>query len=353
MDVLTLNVIKVFAPATAAFALGIAITPFITDFLYSHQMWKKKSVIAALGGGTTPLSQALHNDEERKTPRMGGIVVWASTLLTTLLFWLAAQIDGPLFEKLNFFSRNQTWLTVFTMLAGAFIGLVDDYFSVSERYDHLAGGLSLKKRLIIVCAVAAIGAWWFFFKLETSVILVPFLGEWNIGWWFIPFFILTMIATYSGGVIDGLDGLSGGVFAAIFSAYGAIAFFQDQINLAAFSFVIVGALLAFLWFNIPPARFFMTETGIMALTMTLAVIAFLTRQVLILPIVAFPLLISSLSSSIQILSKKYRGGKKVFRVAPLHHHLQAIGWPHYKVTMRYWVISVICGIVGTIIALVG
>jgi phospho-N-acetylmuramoyl-pentapeptide-transferase len=154
-------------------------------------------------------------------------------------------------------------------------------------------------------------------------------------------------------VIDGLDGLSGGVFSIIFGSYGIIAFLQNQIDLAAFCFVLVGALLAFLWFNIPPARFFMSETGIMALTMTLVVVAFLTGQVLILPIIAFPLVISSASSSIQLLSKRFRNGKKVFLVAPLHHHFQALGWPATKVVMRYWVFGSICASLGVIIALIG
>jgi phospho-N-acetylmuramoyl-pentapeptide-transferase len=154
-------------------------------------------------------------------------------------------------------------------------------------------------------------------------------------------------------VIDGLDGLSGGVFGIIFSAYGIIAFMQNQIDLATFCFVLVGGLLAFLWFNIPPARFFMSETGTMSLTITLVVVAFLTQQVLILPIIAFPLVISSGSSIIQLLSKKFRNGKKVFLVAPLHHHFQALGWPATKVVMRYWVIGIIMASIGIIITLIG
>jgi phospho-N-acetylmuramoyl-pentapeptide-transferase len=200
--------------------------------------------------------------------------------------------------------------------------------------------------------VGAVGAWWFYTKLDVSTIIVPFVGILDIGILFVPFFIIVMLGCYSGGVIDGLDGLSGGVFAAIFSAYGIIAFAQNQIDIAAFCFMLVGALLAFLWFNIPPARFMMSETGIMALTMTLCVVAFLTQQVLVLPIIAFLLVATSLSSSVQLLSKKLRG-KKVFLVAPLHHHFQAVGWPAYKVVMRYWVLAVMFSAVGVIIALIG
>jgi len=348
-----IDVVKVFIPSIVSFILGVLITPSVADYLYKNKLWKKKSVATSIDGGSASISQSLHNDEARQTPRMGGIVIWASTLITIGLFYFASLIDGPIFDKLNFFSRNQTWLTVFTLIAGAIIGLVDDYWSVTERYDQKAGGLSFKKRILVVLAVALIGAWWFYTKLEVTSILVPFYGLLNIGWFFIPFFVLVMLGTYSGGVIDGLDGLSGGVFTAIFSAYGMIAFFHNQIDLATFCFVIVGSLLAFLWFNIPPARFFMSETGIMALTMTLAVVAFLTQEALLLPIIAFPLVISSGSSSLQLLSKKFRNGKKIFLVAPLHHHFQALGWPATKVVMRYWIISVICAMLGLVIALLG
>jgi phospho-N-acetylmuramoyl-pentapeptide-transferase len=272
-------------------------------------------------------------------------VIWASAVITILLFCFLGEY--------SFLSRNQTWLPLFTLVVGALLGLIDDYFSVTERYDQKAGGLSSVKRLIMVFVVALVGAWWFYFKLEATGVIIPFWGVWEAGLLFIPFFILVMLGTYSGGVIDGLDGLSGGVFSIIFGSYGIIAFLQNQIDLAAFCFVLVGALLAFLWFNIPPARFFMSETGIMALTMTLVVVAFLTGQVLILPIIAFPLVISSASSSIQLLSKRFRNGKKVFLVAPLHHHFQALGWPATKVVMRYWVFGSICASLGVIIALIG
>ncbi len=347
------DVVKIFIPSIVSFGLGVLITPSVTDYLYRNKLWKKKSVAVTTDGTSAPITQSLHNDEARQTPRMGGIVIWASTLITIGLFWFASMVDGPIFDKLNFLSRNQTWLTVFTLIAGALIGLVDDYWSVTERYDQKAGGLSFKKRIFVVLVVGLIGAWWFYSKLEMTSILVPFYGLLNIGWLFIPFFVLVMLGTYSGGVIDGLDGLSGGIFTAIFSSYGMIAFFHNQIDLATFCFVIVGSLLAFLWFNIPPARFFMSETGIMALTMTLAVVAFLTQEALLLPIIAFPLVVSSASSSLQLLSKKFRNGKKIFRVAPLHHHFQALGWPATKVVMRYWVIGVICAMLGLVLALLG
>jgi phospho-N-acetylmuramoyl-pentapeptide-transferase len=160
-----------------------------------------------------------------------------------------------------------------------------------------------------------------------------------------------LTALFSSGVIDGLDGLAGGVMSIIFAAYSAIAFFQNQINLAALCAAIAGGTLAFLWFNIPPARFYMSETGILGLTSTLTVIAFLTNSVAVLPIIAFPLTATVIANVIQISSKKLFK-RKVFLVAPIHHHFEALGWPAYKVVMRYWIIGFITAVVGMVVFLI-
>jgi phospho-N-acetylmuramoyl-pentapeptide-transferase len=193
---------------------------------------------------------------------------------------------------------------------------------------------------------------WFYYKLGMVSIHIPFNGDLYLGILIIPFFVLVALATFSGGVIDGLDGLSGGVLASIFAAYSMIAFANNQIDIAAFSAVATGAILAFLWFNVPPARFYMGETGIIGLTITLATLAFLTDSVLILPVVAMPLVVSSGSVILQTISKKLRNGKKIFRLAPIHHHFEALGWPSYKVTMRFWIFSVAFSIIGIILAVI-
>lgn len=349
-----MNVIKIFIPATVAFALGILITPSWADFLYRNQLWKKKSVAHATDGAAALITATLHNDEERKTPRMGGVIIWGSALVTTLIFFfLGAWAPDSFFDKLSFLSREQTWLPLFTLVAGGLCGLVDDYLVCRDRGTYRGGGLSLTTRLFFVLALGILGAWWFYAKLDMSVIHIPFGGELELGLLFVPVFILFFIGMYSGGIIDGVDGLSGGVFAAIYSAYAFIAFAGTQYDIAAFAATVVGGILAFLWFNIPPARFFNSETGTMALTTAIVIIAFLTGAVVPLLIIAFLPIATSASSLIQILSRKFRSGKKVFIVAPLHNHFQALGWPHYKVTMRYWVLSAILALVGVTVALVG
>ena len=240
-----------------------------------------------------------------------------------------------------------------TLIFGGLVGLINDVLDIQPGGER---GIRLRTRLLFVILFSGFIGYWFYAKLGMVAIGIPGDGVLVLGALIIPLFILISLALYAGGVIDGIDGLSGGVFTAAFMAYAGIAYFQNQVDLAAFSATLAGAILAFLWFNIPPARFWMTETGTMGLTMTLAVVAFMTDTlgggygVAALPVIAFPIVMTVFSNILQVGSKKLRG-KKVFRIAPLHHHFEAIGWPPYKVTMRYWVISIMCAIVDMTVAL--
>jgi len=231
-------------------------------------------------------------------------------------------------------------------------GLLDDFIQI-YGFKNLTGDPIILRYIKIgtILLIAFIFAWWFYFKLGMTSVYIPFTGPLFLGILFIPFFIMVMLAVFSSSVIDGLDGLSGGVLASIFVAYTVIAFFNGQVDLAAFCAVVVSGILAFLWFNIPPARFYMGESGIIGLTVTISIIAFLTNTVLLLPVIAFPLFITSVSVIVQIISNKLLKGKKIFLVAPLHHHFEALGWPKYKVTMRYWIISIITSIIGVVLAI--
>ncbi len=344
---------KVLLPAIAAFAVGMCITPIVAHYLYKWRLWKKASVTTTTDGREATISNKLHNDEARKTPRMGGVIVWASVLITTgLMAFLADVLPVHATIKLSFLSRNQTWLPLFTLVAASLIGLADDMLVVSGGGGAKGGGLSLTKRIMLVFVLGIAGGLWFYFKLENSSIHIPFDGVLQLGWLFVPFFAVTMLALYSGGVIDGVDGLSGGVFTLMYSAYAVIAYSQNQVDLAAFCMVVAGSLLVFLWFNIPPARFFLSETGTMGLTTALTVVAFLAGQPLMLLVIALPLVLTTSSVIIQLLSKRFRNGKKVFLVAPLHNHFLAKGWPASKVTMRYWVFSAMCAAFGIVLALI-
>jgi len=348
-----INIIKVFGLSSLAFVLAMFLTPLLTHYMYKYRLWRKEVRQFSPDGTRTPLFAALHKEREVRVPRFGGVLIWLTTVVVALAIWGAARIfDGPFWEKTNFLSRNQTWLPLFTLVASALLGLSDDILQVFQRGTNAAGGIRFLHRLAIVFLIAAVGAWWFYYKLDWRTIYIPGYGDLWIGIWYIPLFIITMLALFSSGVIDGIDGLAGGVFATIFAAYGGIAFFRGQFDIAALAGVILGALLAFLWFNIPPARFYMGESGILGLATSLTVIAFLTDSVIVLPIIGFLLVLESGSVVIQFASKRFRG-KKVFLIAPLHHHFEALGWPPYKVTMRFWVIGVITAIVGMVIALIG
>lgn len=354
------SVIKIFIPTALAFVIGILITPLITHYLYKYKAWKKAPHKVALDGKIAEEFTKLRATgetragTETRTPRMGGIVIWGSIMLTVLVLMLLEYFfPVGIFSNLDFFSRSQTWIPLGALFLGAGVGLINDFYDITQS----GRGLRLRERIIFVTVLSGAIAWWFYTKLGVDSISIPFDGTLFLGPFIILFFILMTNAIYASGVIDGIDGLSGGIFAAIFSAYAGVAFFQEQYDLAAFAGTVAGATLAFLWFNIPPARFWMTETGTMALTLALSVVIFMTdtlgegNGISLFAIIGLPLIVTVISNVAQVTSKKFFG-RKIFRIAPLHHHFEAIGWPSYKVTMRYWVISTICAVVGLIIAAV-
>ncbi len=345
--------IRILVPATVSFVVGILATPVLTRYLYQYKAWKKTPGKKALDGKTADEFNRLHNGNEVRAPRMGGIIVWGSVVITILVISLLAHIfpDSAL-SHISFLSRTGTWVPLATLLVGSLFGLLDDLLVIRPG----GNGLALRWRLLVVVLLSFGVGWWFWAKLGVTAINVPFAAPIVLGPFIVPFFILMSLALYASGVIDGIDGLSGGVFASIFASYTIIAFFEHQYDLASFCVTLVGALLAFLWFNIPPARFYMTDTGTMGLTLTLACVALMTDSlgggygVSVLPVIGALLVITVASDIAQILSKKLRG-KKLLRIAPLHHHFEAIGWPGYKVVMRYWVLSIMFAVAGVILAL--
>lgn len=326
----------VFLLTSLAFVVAILWTPLFTDFLFKNRLGKKIRQMTYDAKEKAPIFYSLHKGKEN-TPTMGGLLIWITVGVITMLLNL---------------DRAGTWLPLFVLIATGIIGAIDDLMNINGVGGH-NGGLQFRVRLALYALIALVGAWWFYSKLGFSVFHVPGIGNLDLGWWYIPFFVAVLVWTaYSANQTDGLDGLAGGVMAIAFGAFTFIALFQGKVALAAFCGTMVGATLAFLWFNIYPARFFMGDTGIMPLGMTLGVIAFLTNSVFVLPIIGIILMIEGLSTVIQIGSKKIRK-KKVFLSAPIHHHFEALGWPETKVTQRFWIISAVCSVLGLVIALVG
>ncbi len=350
---MNIDVLKIVIPSVLTFFIGIFITPFFTDLFYKYKMWKKSPRTDS--NITTADFAKIHNTvAELSTPRIGGVIIWLSVILTVLVIYLLALIfPGELTSKLNFFSRSQTLIPLATLLLASLIGLADDLLQIFGKGTYAKDPLIYRKiKIIFISLIGLAISYWFYAKLDFSSVHIPFDGALQLGVWFIPFFIVVMLAVFSTSVIDGMDGLSGGVLSIIFLAYAVVAFVNNQIDIAALCAVIAGGTLAFLWFNVPPARFYMGETGMVGLTVTLAVVAFLTDSVLILPVIALPLVATSASVIIQTTSYKYFGKRRVFKVAPLHHHFEALGWSKEKVVMRYWIISIIFAIIGVILAII-
>jgi phospho-N-acetylmuramoyl-pentapeptide-transferase len=351
-----LDAIKIFLPTTLVFIIGILITPTLTSIMYKRKLWKKNNRAQEADITNTHFAGIHDGVAETATPRVGGVIIWLSVLICISLMWLISKaFPSDLSEKLDFFSKNQTLVPLAALLLGSWIGLADDLLQVKgtigDKSSDILSNRWVKIGMIVAIGIA-VGAW-FYFKLGVSGILIPFTHTiFSFGIFFIPFFVIILLGVFSTSVIDGLDGLAGGVLAIVFAAYAVIGAVQHQVDIAALCGVISGGILAFLWFNIPPARFYMGETGMLGLTVVLTVIAFLTNTVLLLPIIALPLTVTTASVIIQIASYKYCGKRRVFKVAPLHHHFRAMGWSKEKVVMRYWIVSIISAIIGVVIAII-
>ena len=344
---MVIEVSRVFAILAISFAAAMALTPLLTHFLYKYKIGKQ-----IRDDGSSPIFSALHK-KKAGTPTMGGLLIWIVVAVLAILFWLLSGFfDNSIFNSLNFLNRPQTFLPLGILVLAGLVGALDDIMGVF-KIGPKGGGLGIKERILLFTFVAAVGALWFYFKLDWDMIHIPAIGDFFIGIWYIPLFILVIVATsFSLNETDGLDGLAGGVILPAFGVFGAIAFAQGKVELAMFCAAIIGTLLAFLWFNVHPARFYMGDTGSMALGVTVGVVAMLTNSFLILPFVCFILVIESLSVIIQLASKKFRH-KKVFRSAPIHHHFEALGWPECKVTMRFWIIAWVMAAIGLVIGLMG
>jgi len=351
----SLSIFKILWPSITAFIFGILVTPLITNFLYKHKLWKKKNISTTIDGKEASITASILGDGKRQTPRMGGLVIIFSVLFSVLFYYLLSEtFHFNIFSKLNFISRNQTWLPIAIFVLASFIGAIDDLGSVGRlniKNKHGEPGMSLKSRLFFIVIFAILAGAWFYFKLDFNTIHIPFMGDFFIGKYIILLFVILFLATYGASNIDGLDGLSGGLFTVLFSSYGLIALINNQIDIATLCFVVAGAILAFLWFNVPPARFYLSETGYMPLSILLAIVAVMTNAVFLLLIIAMPFVLTELTTIIQLLSKRFRG-KKVFPVTPIHNTFVYLGWSKEKVVMRYWIFGAIFALFGVAIYII-
>ena len=271
------------------------------------------------------------------TPTMGGLLIFGTVALVTI--------------PTNLFDRLSILLPLGVVVSGLVVGALDDMGTLVDRFPgrrELSWRLKLLYQLGLAVAVALI----LYFALEARSVNVPWLGGYELGLFYIPIAVATVIATTSAvSITDGLDGLLGGTAAVAFAAYGIIAFLQGQAFLVTFSFTVVGALLGFLWYNAHPASLFMGDTGALPLGAALATLALMTGHWLLLPIVGVVFVAEAGSTLIQIAYFQTTGGRRFFRMTPLHHHMELIGWSEPQVVLRLWLFAFAGAMVGVALAL--
>jgi len=332
------TLVRILLLGFMGFAVSMLVTPVYTTLAYKYQWWKKPREKSVTGEVATVFQKLHAAKHKRLIPTMAGIVFVVSVLLVTAVFNL---------------ERTETWLPLAAFVGAGLVGLVDDIINIRGSGKGVAG-LPSKLKLLLTTLIALVGGWFFYFKLDVTSVNIPFYGDLGIGWLIIPLFVLVVVATANAvNISDGLDGLAGGLAVSAFTSYAVIAFMQERFGVAAFCMTIVGTLLSYTWFNIYPARFFMGDVGSFALGTALGVVAMITDTVLLLPVIGLVFVAEAGSTLLQILSKRLRGGKKIFKIAPIHHHFEASGWEETKVTMRFWVIGQVTGVAGLILFLLG
>ncbi|HSX44595.1 MAG TPA: phospho-N-acetylmuramoyl-pentapeptide-transferase [Candidatus Saccharimonadales bacterium] len=334
----TNTVIRILLLSFLGFLLSMLITPIYTDLAYRHKWWKKPRQNSVTGEPATVFNILHAAKHKRLFPTMAGIVFVSAITAVTLVFNL---------------NRSETWLPLAALVGAGGIGLIDDIINIHGSGRGTAG-LPTKFKLMLISLVALIGGWFFYFKLDVSKISIPFLGSLTVSWLIIPLFVLVVVACANAvNITDGLDGLAGGLCVSAFATYALIAFIERRYGVSGFCMTIVGTLLSYTWFNIYPARFMMGDVGSFALGTALGVVAMLTNTVVLLPLIGSVFVAEAGSTIIQVLSKRLRGGKKIFKIAPIHHHFEASDWPETKVTMRFWILGQVSSVLGLILFLLG
>lgn len=270
------------------------------------------------------------------TPTFGGLVIWVPTFLVTAVavaWWEHQSILLPL---------------AMIGITGA-AGFVDDMGTLQGRRQT---GLSWRFKIGFTSILAIGAAWILYDHVEVQSLHVPYAGSYELGLFYLPIAVITIVATTSAvAVTDGLDGLAGGTTLVAFIAYGILAFIQGQDFVATFAFIIAGANLGFLWYNAHPAQVFMGDTGALALGSSLAIVALMTGQWLLLPLIGIVFVIEAASNAIQIAYFKATGGRRFFKRAPFHMHLELSGWAETQIVSRAWLVAIAAAMLGVALAL--
>lgn len=340
-DQLLDDIVKTFLLGFLGFAAAMLATPIYTHFAYKYEWWKKQRTATITGEKATVFAKLHKEKHKRNIPTMAGLIMLFTATLITLAF--------------NF-SREQTYLPIAAFVGAGMVGLIDDIINLRGANRNGKAGLNSRVKLLLITAVAVIGGFYFYSKLGYDSVFIPFFDggmDLHVGALLIPIFAFVVVATANSvNITDGLDGLAGGLCVFAYASFAGIAFLQGHYGIAGFCMTVVGVLLSYVWFNIYPARFFMGDVGSFALGTGLGVVAMLTDSLLILPVIGLVFVFETGTVIIQLFSKKVFK-RKIFLSTPIHHHFEATGWPETKVTMRFWVIGLVAGFSGLILALLG
>lgn len=348
MSEFTGEMLQMLWMAFLGFILALALTPVYTHFAYKYKFWKKQRT-EDTGGQKLEVFTKLHQYKfagKRVFPTMAGIVSVIAILLITFLFnW----------------SRSQTWLLAAALFGGAFLGLIDDLINVfgvnilrvGFLKDKGAAGLRAPVKFLMLTALGLFLGWFFYYKLGISAIDVPWGTPIEVGVWIIAIFAFAVVATGNAvNITDGLDGLAGGLLAMAYVTFGVIAVLQGHHGIAAFCWTTAGVLMAYLWFNIFPARFMMGDVGSFAFGAALGVVAMELGCFLLLPIICGVFVIEAGSSLIQIVCKKLFK-HRIFPSTPIHQTLLLKWGSETKVVSRLWIIGAALSMVGLMLAISG
>lgn len=339
------NLALIFGSQIIAFLISVSLAPSFIKLLHKYKIGKQLRDKASTGEEAIVFKE-LHA-KKAGTPTMGGVLIWGTTIIVILLSGVSEWLG---FTQNSLFNRQETLLPIFTLIVAAILGAVDDYFNL--KGVGKSKGINVRPKFLLLTFLAALGAYWFYFRLGYQSVHIPLVGDFNIGLWYLPLFVFIITATSNAvNITDGLDGLAGGLLIMAFMAFALIAYVKGLFILSAFCAVIAGALIGFLWFNVMPAKFYMGDTGAIALGSTLGVIAMMTDSVFVLPLIGFIFVIETLSVIIQITSKKLLK-RKVFLIAPLHHHFEKLGWHEATVVMRFWIIGGFIATFGLILGVI-
>lgn len=340
---MNIHLVQMFSFGIATFVLWMIVIPYFIKFLIKNKLWKQIREEATIWKATE--FSKLHKTKTW-TPTMG----WAIILFITFFMVISSVVLQKFgFINNSLFNQKETYLPLFTLLSVWFLWLIDDYINV--KWNWRTKWMSARFKMVWLIVFALLWALWFYYKLEwnTRDLSLSIIENIHLGIWFIPFFILVIIsAANSVNITDWLDWLAWWLLLFSYSVYAYITYDQGLYLLSTLCITIVWAIVAFLWFNVKPAKFYMWDVWSLALWANLWIMAMLTNTVFVLFIVWAIFIFETLSVIIQLTSKKFRNWKKIFKIAPFHHHLEAIWRSEENVVFRLWLVWIILSVVWII-----